>query len=206
MRRRARYETPPAAAARVRRAREGDREAFGELFLDHAPTVRRLLYSVIGPSEEIDDLIQDVFLQAHKALPTFRGDSRFATWLHRIAICVSYGHLRRLRGRTVFLKPERIAELDAPEREGPHARLYGAEVLDRLRAVLDSIKPKKRVAFVLFAVEGRTVAEISELVGSPAPTVKSRIWFARRELRRKARRDPYLSQVLDEMDQADDQR
>jgi RNA polymerase sigma-70 factor (ECF subfamily) len=204
MARRAENETTPGAGALVRRARDGDREALGELFLQHAPAVRRLLGSVIGPSGEIDDLVQDVFVQVHKALPGFRGDSQFSTWLHQIAIYAAYNHLRRLRGRMLPLEPERIADLGMPEREGPHARLYGSEVLRRLHAILDSIKPKKRVAFVLFAVQGHSVGEISELVGAPVPTVKSRIWFARRELRRKARRDPYLGQLLDELEEHDE--
>ncbi|HUT76706.1 MAG TPA: sigma factor-like helix-turn-helix DNA-binding protein, partial [Polyangia bacterium] len=76
--------------------------------------------------------------------------------------------------------------------------------LRRLHAILDSIKPKKRVAFVLFAVKGHTVGEIAELVGAPVPTVKSRIWFARRELRKKARRDPYLAQLLEELEENDE--
>jgi RNA polymerase sigma-70 factor (ECF subfamily) len=200
MAKRAEHETSPEANALVRRARGGDREALGELFLQHAPAVRRLLGSVIGPSGEIDDLVQEVFIQVHRALPGFRGDSQFSTWLHQIAVYAAYNHLRRLRGRMLFLEPERIPDLDSPEREGPHARLYGTEVQRRLHAVLDSIKPKKRVAFVLFAVQGHSVGEISELVGAPVPTVKSRIWFARRELRRKARRDPYLAQLLEELE------
>ncbi len=204
MARRAENETTPEANALVRRAREGDREALGELFLQHAPAVRRLLGSVIGPSGEIDDLVQDVFVQVHKALPGFRGDSQFSTWLHQIAVYAAYNHLRRLRGRMLSLEPERIANLDMPEREGPHARLYGSEVMRRLHIILDSIKPKKRVAFVLFAVKGHSVGEIATLVGAPVPTVKSRIWFARRELRRKARRDPYLAQLLDELEDHDE--
>jgi RNA polymerase sigma-70 factor (ECF subfamily) len=206
MARRAENETSPALGALVRRARDGDREALGELFLLHAPAVRRLLASVIGPSGEIDDLVQDVFIQVHKSLPGFRGDSQFSTWLHQIAVYAAYNHLRRLRGRMLSIDPERIADLSLPEREGPHARLYGGEVLRRLHAILDSIKPKKRVAFVLFAVNGCSVGEISELVGAPVPTVKSRIWFARRELRKKARRDPYLAQLLDELETTDDER
>jgi len=201
VKRRAENEAGHGLNALVRRARDGDRDAFGELFLLYAPDVRRLLWSVIGPSDEIDDLVQEVFLQAFRALSGFRGESRFATWLHQIAVYVSYGHLRRLRRRALPVAQERLADLDAPEREGPHARFLGGETLVRLQAVLDSIKPKKRVAFVLFAVKGFTAAEIAELVGAPVTTVKSRIWFARRELRKKARRDPCLGPLLEESEE-----
>lgn len=185
--------------ALVSRAQKGDRDALGELFVRHSPTVRRLLASVIGPTDELDDLVQEVFIQVYRSLPGFRGDALFSTWLHQVTVYAAYNYLRRPRRRWVPTDPERVAAISGPSEDSPHTRLYGRETLRRLHVILDSIKPKKRIAFILFAVNGHSVGEVAEMVGAPVPTVKSRIWFARRELRKKARRDPYLSQLLDEL-------
>jgi RNA polymerase sigma-70 factor, ECF subfamily len=186
----------------VDRAQAGDREALGELFVRHSHAVRRLLAGVIGPTNELDDLVQEVFIQVFKSLPSFRGDARFSTWLHQVTMYAAYNHLRRPR-RVVLADPEELAAASA-EGEAPQARLHGRETMRRLNAILDTIKPKKRIAFILFAVEGYSIGEVSEMVGAPVPTVKSRVWFARRELRKKARRDPVLGQVLADLEAGDD--
>jgi RNA polymerase sigma-70 factor, ECF subfamily len=187
----------------VERAARGDREALGELFTRHAPAVRRLLASVIGPCDELDDLVQEVFIQVHRSLSGFRGDSKFSTWLHQVTVYAAYNHLRRPRRRWIPTLPERFSSLESPPGDSPHERLHGRETLRRLHAILDSIKPKKRVAFILFAVRGHSVNEVARMVGAPVPTVKSRIWFARRELRKKAARDAYLAQLLEELEEDD---
>jgi RNA polymerase sigma-70 factor (ECF subfamily) len=186
----------------VDRAQAGDREALGELFVRHAQAVRRLLAGVIGPTSELDDLVQDVFIQVFKSLPSFRGDARFSTWLHQVTMYAAYNHLRRPR-RVTLADPEELAAVSA-EGDAPQERLHGRETMRRLNAILATIKPKKRIAFILFAVEGYSIGEVSEMVGAPVPTVKSRVWFARRELRKKARRDPVLGQVLAELEAGDD--
>ena len=189
----------------VERAQDGDREALGELFVRHSATVRRLLSSVIGSTDELDDLVQDVFIQVHRSLSGFRGDARFTTWLHQVTIYAAYNYLRRPRKRWIPTSPEVFESLQSPISNAPHDQLSTQESLQRLREILDTIKPKKRVAFILFAVEGHSVGEVSELVGAPVATVKSRIWFARRELRKKARHDPYLGPILEELNTEDDE-
>jgi RNA polymerase sigma-70 factor, ECF subfamily len=188
----------------VERAQGGDREALGDLFVRHAHTVRRLLAGVLGSSNDLDDLVQDVFIQVFRSLPSFRRESRFTTWLHQVTLYAAYNHMRRPRRVVLAERPEDAAPEPVGE-PGPFAELHGREALARLDAILAAIKPKKRIAFILFAVEGYSVNEISEMVKAPIPTVKSRIWFARRELRRRAQRDPYLSGILAEMETEDDE-
>lgn len=182
----------------VERARAGDREALGDLFVRHAQTVRRLLASVLGASGDLDDLVQDVFIQVYRSLPGFRGEARFTTWLHQVTLYAAYNHMRRPRRVVLVERPEDAAPEPGGD-PGPLARLHGRRALSRLDAILAAIKPKKRIAFILFAVEGYSVNEIARMVGAPVPTVKSRIWFARRELRRKAQRDPVLAGILEEL-------
>lgn len=181
----------------VGRAQDRDRDALGELFVRHCGHVRRLLLSVTGVHDELDDLVQDVFVQVDRSIGKFRGDSMFTTWLHQLTVYVAYNFLRKPRRRLVPTDPNRLSEYVGGTSVGPQRNWESSESARRLEELLDTIKPLKRVAFILYAVEGCSVAEVAETTGVPVATAKSRIWFARRELRKKARRDPYLSSFLD---------
>ncbi len=183
----------------VRLALDGEHEAFGELFERHSESVRRLLVSAIGPRGEIDDLAQDVFVQAFRSLGRFRGEARFSTWLHRIAVNVAVSYLRRLRRAIPAVDPARLERRAGIGRSTPEQRAEGREMLRRFNALLDGLTPKRRTALALFAVEGLSIAEVAELTGVAAPVAKSRIWFARRDLRRRAAEDPYLAPLVEEI-------
>lgn len=184
----------------VERAQEGDSQALGELFSRHAPMVRRLLAGLVGVEADLDDLVQDVFLQVHRSVHGFRGDSRFSTWLHQLTVYAGYNYLRKPRKRHIPVDPSTLSTTIDNRSASAYDRLLGRETLRRLYDVLDKIKPKKRIAFILYAVHGMSASEVAEYVGASMPTVKSRIWFARRELLRKARQDAYLSALLEELD------
>ncbi len=182
------------------RAQEGNREALGELFVRHSMSVRRLLISVIGPCSELDDLAQDVFLQVHRSLHKFRGEARFSTWLHRLTVNVAISYLRRPRWRQVARDPVSLDQGTDAGGTDAHDKLAAREMVRRFYAVLDGLTPKRRVAFVLFAVRGHSIAEAAEMVGVKTPIMKSRIWFARRDVLKKARRDPHLGELLKELE------
>ncbi len=184
----------------VKQAQQGDSQALGELFSRHAPMVRRLLAGLVGVEADLDDLVQDVFLQVHRSIHGFRGDSRFSTWLHQLTVYAGYNYLRKPRKRYIPVDPSTLSTTVDNRCSNAHDRLLGRETLRRLYDVLDKIKPKKRMAFMLYAVHGMSASEVAEQVGATVPTVKSRIWFARRELLRKARQDAYLSALLEELD------
>lgn len=190
---------PEADLALVERAQAGEREALGELFVQHAAPVRRLLLSVVGPIADLDDLVQEVFLQVHRSLPRFRRESRFSTWLHRIAVNTAISHLRRPRGRAVPTEPQVIDALAASPDADPHGALVGREMARRLYRILDSLTPKRRAAYTLFEIEGRAIAEVAEILGVPVAVAKSRIWFARREVKRLAAGDEYLGRLVEEL-------
>lgn len=183
----------------VTRAQRGDRDALGELFMRHLSSVRRLLVSVLGPATDLDDLAQDVFLQVHRSLKKFRGDSRFTTWLHRIVINVAVSHLRK-KTRAQKLAERLAADLDREDaNQTPHDSSLGKEMARRLYAILETVSPKRRAAFVLYHIEGRSLEELARLMGIPRATAKSRVWFARREVRKKAGQDVYLGPLLEEL-------
>src|SRR5262245_17847430 len=161
------------------------------VFRAHAEGLARLLTRIVGPSIEIEDLLQETFAEAITAFQRFRGEASVKTWLHRIAIHVAHQHLRRPRHRreVALDDPETVAR-DAEPASVPELR----ELTQRLYRHLDALDAAKRIAFVLFAIEEYTVDEIAALTGASRAATKSRIFWARRALLRRMRRDPRLTE------------
>jgi RNA polymerase sigma-70 factor (ECF subfamily) len=169
----------------VRQCLAGQRSAFDELYRRHAVTVHRRLTRLVGASPEVEDLMQQVFLEAFRSLPRFRGDSTFKTWLYRIAINVALGALRkRKRHPSIAIDPQ---DLDAIVSSGltPEARARERELYERTLRHLDKIAPKHKIAFVLRHVEQLSLEEIAEMVGAKAPAVAQRVRKAERELAKR---------------------
>jgi RNA polymerase sigma-70 factor (ECF subfamily) len=165
-------------------AAAGDAAAFRELYRRHLPIVHARLTLMVGPGPERDDLIQQIFLDAYRALPRFRGDARFATFLNRIAINVACEQLerrRRTRARYAPLGEEHLDRLVAPD-ASPEARASQRQDLAQAFEHLEAIRPKKRIAFVLVAVQGMSLDEAAELLDANAEAVKQRVLHARKEI------------------------
>src|SRR5262249_49987801 len=158
----------PGDDALVRRATGGDRNAFDELYRRHVDAVHRQLSRLIGPDPDHEDLVQTVFLDAFRHLGSFRGDAAFSTWLYRIVVHAAYEHLRRRRRRTRPIAPE---DLDLPVCASPEEEARRRQSAARLLELLDRIKPKKRIAFVLRVVDGLSCEDIAALVGATPPAV-----------------------------------
>lgn len=164
----------------VARAQAGDPRALRAICEVQLPRVERLLGRILGPRRDFEDLVQNVFLELCRALPSFQRQSRLSTFVGGITIRVARRALRPTaydRRRAVL--PE---ELEAEGERGPEGEAIGRERLRRLHAALDEIAPKKRIAFALWALEGMSPAEIAELTDTPINTVRSRIHHARQEL------------------------
>jgi RNA polymerase sigma-70 factor (ECF subfamily) len=172
----------------VARAIAGDRQAFDELYRLHATTAHRLLARLLGPVPDLEDLLQHVFLEAFRALPKFRGDAAFSTWLHQIVVHVAYRHMRRRKSEALARWDELGDELLAPGLSPEHAARRQQELVRALR-YLDALKPKKRIAYVLRVVEGMALDEIGLLVGANAAAVGQRVKHAQRELTAMVERD-----------------
>jgi RNA polymerase sigma-70 factor (ECF subfamily) len=179
--------SPPRASeaddtALIAAARLGDGGAFARLFRRHADAVRTRITRLVGPVPERDDLVQQVFIALHRGLFGYRNEAKLSTYLHRIAVNTAYDHLR---GR------HRVAEKEGPldgealvVQLGPALddQVAARADLARLFGLLDQLSPKKRIAFVLVAVEGCSLAEAAELVGARKGAVKQRALQARRDL------------------------
>ena len=191
-----------AVPAYVRRAMAGDTRAFGELYQLHRRDVARLANRLLGPRGDLDDVIQEVFIQVFRSLPGFRAESRFTTWLHRVTVNVTLMHLRAAKSRPQ-LAPEAPADLTPSESDSP---LDGVARNERLRAlykILDGITDKKRVVFVLHDLEGVAAGEIAKMVGAPVLTVRTRLFYARREVYAAMANDPALDAIAKELQAAE---
>ena len=186
--------------ALVARARSGDPDALGALFVAHATATRRLLRSVLGPDDELDDLVQEVFVQVHHSIRGFRGESGFSTWLHRLSVNTALSHLRSRARRRSRLEAAPPATMPASPGPAPDERASAREMLRRLYAILDEMPVKRRVAFALFELEGLSLERLSDVLGVSVQAAKSRVFFARRELLARAAADPRLASLKEEIE------
>ena len=169
-------------AAMVAAARAGDNAAFARLFRRHADGVRTRITRLIGPVAERDDLVQKVFIAFHRTLPGYRGEARLSTFLHRIAVNAAYDHLRARSHRADspgLPDAESLVQHLSPALED---QVAACADLARMLALLEHLSPKKRIAFILVAVEGCSLAEAAALIGAAEDTVKQRVLQARRDL------------------------
>lgn len=186
-------DTPPPSATNelIERCRRGDRAALDEVFRAHAPALERLLARLAGPRADVEDLLQDTFAAAITAFPRFRGEASVKTWLHRIAVNVTHSQLRSPRHRAVPLDDD--AEDTRATGESPEDQVASSELAACLYAHLDKLDARKRIALILHVIDDRPIAEVAALMGASHAATKSRIFFARRALLRRLRRDPALA-------------
>lgn len=182
----------------VERCQRGDAEAFRELFRAHREDVTRLAQRMLGRSTDLEDIVQEVFLQVHRSIRDFRHGARFTTWLYRVTVNVVLMHRRAAKSRPVFTEaPEGLGAADR--------RPFADEQVERQRRVqafhrlLDRLSEKKRAVFVLHELEGLAPGEIAKVVGSPVLTVRTRLFYARRELLTMLAEEPSLASVAEEL-------
>lgn len=168
-------EAAPTDDELVRRARAGDEGAFSELVIRHRVAVYRAAWRVSGNHAEADDLSQEAFVKAHRALGSFRGESQFRTWVVRIVMNLAFT-ARQMRRPSAS-----IDEVRALPAGGPPAdrRLLGTEV----RAAVEALPPRQRQVLLLKVYEGLKFQEIADLAGISVGTAKATFFHAVRSLR-----------------------
>ena len=187
----------------IQRAQEGDERAFHEIFLKHRGDVARIIHRFIGPSSDIEDIVQDVFIHVFRSIAKFRGESKFSTWLYRLTVNVTRMHLRRARSRP------RIADVDVPESPPdrppamqPDAVHERSQRVTALYALLHQLSDKKRTVLVLHDFEGTPAKDIAELLEVPVLTVRTRLFYARKELYAALAADPRLGPAVEHLMQS----
>ncbi len=162
---------------------QGERNAQAEFYEKYKGDVARTVFKVFGPDPDLEDVIQDVFIEAFRSIDKFKGKAKVSTWLYRVAFNVALQRLRkRKRRREVALPPTEAA---TPSMETPQRSLENKEQLETVYAVLDHLTPKKRIVFILHEFLGLSAKEIAELVDANALTVRTRLHYARKEFYRR---------------------
>jgi RNA polymerase sigma-70 factor, ECF subfamily len=157
----------------VQRAKRGERFAFERLVENHEQRMYTLAARVLGSREDAADAVQEALLRAWLALPKFRGDARFSTWLYRIVVNAAHDVRAKRRERPIE---------EPPDPADPRDRFADQELSSELQRALDGLDETYRVAVVLYDVLGCSYAEIAQMTGVPEGTVKSRIFRGRSEL------------------------
>jgi RNA polymerase sigma-70 factor (ECF subfamily) len=165
----------------VARFNDGNREAFSELFRSHQKDVARLVARMLGSSGDVQDVVQEVFFQVFRSLADFRGKSRLSTWIYRVAVNVTLMHRRARQTRPVLAREE-LAPPPTDTGPLPDEQVERSLRVAALERLMDHLSEKKRTVFVLHELQGLSPAAIAQVVGAPVLTVRTRLFYARREL------------------------
>ncbi len=178
----------------VERAQRGDKQAFDLLVSKYQRKLARLLSRFIRDAAEVEDVTQEAFIKAYRALPTFRGDSAFYTWLYRIGINTAKNYLVAMGRRAPtstdvdadeaesFEGGEQLRDLNTPENE-----MMSRQVADNVNQTLAELPEELRTAITLREIEGLSYEDIANIMNCPIGTVRSRIFRAREAIAAKLR-------------------
>jgi RNA polymerase sigma-70 factor (ECF subfamily) len=186
----------------VARAQQGDKRAFELLVEKYQRKLVRLLSRLIRDPVEVEDVAQEAFIKAYRALPSFRGDSAFYTWLYRIGVNTAKNYLMAMGRRAPT-----STELEAEEAEGyeegeqlrdistPESVTLSREIAATVNAAIDALPEELRTAIQLRELEGMSYEEIARVMDCPIGTVRSRIFRAREAIAERLR--PLLDKAKD---------
>ena len=175
----------------VKRVQKGDKGAFDLLVLKYEHKIVNLVMRYVRDPELALDISQEAFIKAYRALPRFRGDSAFYTWLYRIAVNTAKNYLAAQRRRPADIE----LDLQEPEQYGLHAKLketdtpegiaLGLELQETLERAIQALPDDLRTAIILRELDGMSYEEIAQTMECPVGTVRSRIFRARDAIGKK---------------------
>lgn len=175
----------------VRRVQKGDKDAFDLLVLKYQHKIINLVMRYVRDPDQALDITQEAFLKAYRALPRFRGDSAFYTWLYRIAVNTAKNHLASVRRRPIDVE----LDLQGPEQYDLHAKLketdtpegltLSKELHTAVEKAIEALPEDLRTAIVLRELDGMSYEEIAQTMDCPVGTVRSRIFRARDAIGKK---------------------
>jgi RNA polymerase sigma-70 factor (ECF subfamily) len=187
-----------ADAALVARAKTGDQRAFEMLVIKYQRRIERLIARMVRDVDLVQDIAQESFIRAYRALPQFRGDSAFYTWLYRIAVNTAKKALVDLKRDPLVTESARAGQDDDDDEtsrvereltdgETPEAVLASKEIARTVNAAIEALSDDLRQAITLREIEGLSYEEIAELMNCPIGTVRSRIFRARESIAQRLR-------------------
>jgi RNA polymerase sigma-70 factor (ECF subfamily) len=180
----------PADLALAERCVAGDRAAQQRLFNENKKRIHATLYRILGSNAYMDDLVQEAFMNVYRSLRLFRGEASLATWIDRCTVRVAYAHITQRKARGPHL--ELVADVAAGDASAEQ-RALAREAARHLYAELDKMDAVQRLAFTLHVIDGRPLSEVAELMEATLVATKTRVWRARREMEKRARKNPALA-------------
>jgi RNA polymerase sigma factor (sigma-70 family) len=173
----------------VARAQSGDAAAFDELVVKYSPRLYGLVYNMTSNHEDTNDMLQDVFAKAYRAIKGFRGKSSFYTWIHTIAVYMTLNFLKK-RGRRYHLSLDDVDASIQNDKEfieltsttSPVREADLGELQRRLNEAMMKLSDEHRAVVTMFHIQGMPHAEISKILGVSEGTVRSRLFYANRQL------------------------
>jgi RNA polymerase sigma-70 factor (ECF subfamily) len=174
----------------VERAKRGDQKAFEMLVIKYQRRIERLIARMVRDVDLVQDIAQETFIRAYRAMPKFRGDSAFYTWLYRIAVNTAKKALVELKRDPLVTESARASanddddetsrvERELTDGETPEALLASKEIAQAVNAAMEALSEDLRQAITLREIEGLSYEEIAEVMNCPIGTVRSRIFRAR---------------------------
>jgi RNA polymerase sigma-70 factor, ECF subfamily len=172
----------------IERTLAGDQRAYGLLVIKYQGRVERLVRRMIRDADMAEDIAQESFIRAYRALHQFRGDAQFYTWLYRIAVNTAKKHLADLKRDPVILESQlksadddetNLPSAELSQDETPESLMAAREIAEAVNAAMDALPDELRQAVNLREIEGLSYEEISTVMDCPIGTVRSRIFRAR---------------------------
>jgi RNA polymerase sigma-70 factor (ECF subfamily) len=189
--------TPDADAPLIERIKRGDVKAFEMLVVKYQRRIERLIGRMVRDTDLVQDIAQETFIRAYRAIPQFRGESAFYTWLYRIAVNAAKKALVEMKRDPIVTESARASRDDDDETsrveneltdgETPEALLASKEIAATVNASIDALSEDLRQAITLREIEGLSYEEIAEVMNCPIGTVRSRIFRAREAIALKLR-------------------
>ncbi len=188
---------PDADALLVDRVKRGDAKAFEMLVVKYQRRIERLIGRMVRDVDLVPDLAQETFIRAYRAIPQFRGESAFYTWLYRIAVNTAKKALVELKRDPLLLESSRASgddddetyrvENELTDGETPEAVLASREIAEAVNKAIDALSEDLRQAITLREIEGLSYDEIADVMNCPIGTVRSRIFRAREAIAERLR-------------------
>ena len=166
-------------ADEIVRAASGDKLAMSALITRHSPAIYALAFRMLGRASDAEDVVQETFLRAWKALPRWQAKAKFSTWLHRVALNLCYDQLRRPREPLFAEPPEQVDTETVP----PEAHLQSTQTRTAVETALSNLPERQRAALTLTALQGHSNAAAAEMMSLSVRALESLLARARRGLK-----------------------
>ena len=177
----------PLEANLMARVQNHDDGAFNELFTEFQERVYWTARRILKEDCSAQDALQETFVNVYRGAKNFRGDSRLSTWINRITVNVCFEMIRKNKKHSQRLEPDisETTELQDPRAKTPFEETSQTETSQRVHMALKSLGDKHSRVVLLHDLEGYTITEISEIIGVPAGTIKSRLFYGRKALKKR---------------------